>query len=197
MNIKFLLLSVIFIIFTYYVFRKVIKQDYKKRMRLSMISYLLEILVFGIHANLIYAALQTKFPNFPPFPHDKLKLIISGTLFVSGAFILLFSWFKLGTRPSLGIDKNNLITGGLYQYSRNPQLVGYGFMLAAVTVAFMNWMVLIWFLLYMVICVFMIQSEEEFLTKKYKEDYKKYRNTVSRVIGCKKVKEQTQNESIS
>jgi hypothetical protein len=43
----------------------------------------------------------------------------------------------------------------------------------------------------------MIQSEEEFLTKKYKEDYKKYRNTVSRVIGCKKVKEQTQNKSIS
>lgn len=185
MNTKFLLLSVIFIIFAYYVFRKVIKQDYNKRMRLSITSYLLEILVFGLHANLLYGALQTKWPNFPPFPHDKLRAICSGIFFVSGALILLFSWLKLGTRPSLGIDNNNLITGGLYQYSRNPQLIGYGFILAAVTVVFFTWMVLIWFSLYIIVCVLMIQSEEEFLTRKYKEDYIKYCKTVSRVIGHK------------
>lgn len=190
MNVTYLLLSVIFIIFAYLVFRKVIKQDYKKHMRLSMTSYILEILVFGVHANLIYAALHTKFPNFPPFPDNKLKTIISGILFVIGTLILLFSWFNLGTQPSLGIDRNILITRGLYQYSRNPQLVGYGLMLAAVTILFITWMVLIWFLLYIVVCVFMIQSEEEFLRKKYKEEYEKYCKTVSRVIGYKK-KEQT------
>lgn len=186
MKIRFLLVSVIFIIFAYYVFRKVVKQDYKKRMRLSMPSYLLEILVFGIHAHLLYGVIQTKYPNLPPFPHDKLKIIFSGILFVSGALILLFSWLKLGTRPSLGIDKDNLITGGLYQYSRNPQLIGYGFMLAAITIVFFTWLVLIWFSLYIIVCVFMIQSEEEFLTKKYTGDYKKYCSTVSRIIGHKK-----------
>lgn len=186
MKINFLFISVIFIVFAYYVFRIVVRQDYKKRMRLSMPSYLLEILVFGIHAHLIYVVMQAKYPNLPPFPHDKLKIIFSGILFASGALILLFSWLKLGTRPSLGIDKDNLITGGLYQYTRNPQLVGYGLMLAALTTLFFTWMVLIWFSLYIIVCVFMIQSEEEFLTQKYTEDYKKYCNKVSRIIGHKK-----------
>jgi len=165
MNIKFLLLSVIFVIFSYYIFRHIIKKDYKKRMRLSVTSYLLEILVFGMHANLIYGALQTKYPYLPPFPHNKLHTLFSGILFASGALILLLSWLKLGTQRSLGIDNNNLITGGLYQYSRNPQLVGYGFMLAAVTITYITLMVFIWFLLYIIVCVFMIQSEEEFLIK--------------------------------
>ena len=96
--------------------------------------------------------------------------------------ILLISWFGLGTKPSLGIDKNKLQTGGLYKYWRNPQLVGYGLMLAAFSIIFFSYLVLIWFLLFLTTSYFMVKSEEEFLEQKYNEEYKDYCRQVPRII---------------
>lgn len=102
--------------------------------------------------------------------------------FRNRVIILLISWFGLGTKPSLGIDKNKLQTGGLYKYSRNPQLVGYGLMLAAFSIIFFSYLVLIWFLLFLTTSYFMVKSEEEFLEQKYNEEYKDYCRQVPRII---------------
>jgi protein-S-isoprenylcysteine O-methyltransferase Ste14 len=179
---KFLLFSITFILFAYLVFRVILKKNYKNRLRLSPISYLLEILVFAIHANSIYLILPSKWPNLPPFPENQDLIIVSTIIFVIGVIILLISWFRLGTKPSLGIDKNKLQTGGLYRFSRNPQLVGYGLMLAAFTIIFYSYLVLIWFLLYLTTSYFMVQSEEEFLEQKYNEEYIDYCRRVPRII---------------
>ena len=90
--------------------------------------------------------------------------------------------FKLGTKPSMGADKNRLQTGGLYRYSRNPQMLGYGLMITSFLVAYFSYLVLIWFLLFIIAAFFMIKSEEEFLYQKYKEEYRDYCKQVSRII---------------
>jgi len=185
MFLKYVLYSAIFLLFAYIVFRVIIKKDYKKRMRLSPVSYLLEILVFAIHANLIYLTLPTRWPNFPQLPENTAIKIVSIILFGIGIIGLLISWFSLGTKPSLGQDKNILRTDGLYKYSRNPQLVGYGLMLASFTIMFFSYLVIIWFLLYIVASYFMVKSEEEFLKQKYKEDYKEYCRQVPRIFQFK------------
>jgi protein-S-isoprenylcysteine O-methyltransferase Ste14 len=174
MVINYFIFSVAFILFAYAVFRIIIKRDYKKYTKLSPVSYLLEILVFAIHVNSIYIILPTEWPDIPQIPENQILIIVSVIIFCTGTAILLLSWFNLGTKPSLGMDKDKLKTGGLYKYSRNPQLVGYGIILASFTILFFSYLVLIWFLLYIIVSYFMIKSEEEFLEKKYKEDYKDY-----------------------
>ena len=182
MFLKYFIYSAIFLLIAYIVFRVIIKKDYKKRFRLSPVSYLLEILVFATHANLIYLALPTRWPNFPRLPENLAIKIVSTIIFGIGAIGLLISWFSLGTKPSLGLDKNILRTNGLYKYSRNPQLVSYGLMLASFTIMFFSYFALIWLLLYILASNFMVKSEEEFLKQKYKGDYMEYCRQVPRII---------------
>ncbi len=182
MFITYLLFSVALLLIAYIVFRVIIKKDYKKRLSLSPVSYMLEILVFAIHAYLFYLAFPTKWPYLPQLPENLAIKIVSAIIFGIGIIGLLISWFGLGTKPSLGMDKNKLQTSGLYKYSRNLQLVGYGLILVSFTIIFFSYLVLIWFLLYIIVSYFMIKSEEEFLEQKYKEEYRDYCRQVPRII---------------
>jgi protein-S-isoprenylcysteine O-methyltransferase Ste14 len=182
MIIKSALIYLAFLCFAYFVFRVLIKRDYKKLQKLSTSSYLLEILVFAVHANLFYVAIPTKWPNIPSLPDSVELKIIAAIIFGVGSIILLFSWFGLGTKTSLGMDKNKLNTGGIYQYSRNPQLLGYGLMLSSFAILLFSWSSIIWLVLYVVTAAFMIQSEEEFLRSKYSEEYTRYCAKVPRIL---------------
>ncbi len=80
------------------------------------------------------------------------------------------------------MDKDKLKTDGIYKYSRNPQLVGYGLMLTSFAIILFSWSTIIWIVLYVVTAYFMIKSEEEFLKNKYEEEYASYCEEVPRVI---------------
>ena len=176
----YIIIAVLFLLFSYVVFRKIIRRDYKKHMKLTPISYVLEVLVFAMHANSIYLILPGQWPQLPPIPEDLLLKTVSFVLLSIGVLILLISYFSLGNKPSLGMDKNKLKTDGIYQYSRNPQLVGYGMMLLAFTILFFSWLLLFWYFQYLMISFFMIRSEEEFLTQRYGDAYEEYRKKVPR-----------------
>ena len=174
----YIIIAVLFLLFSYVVFRVVIKRDYKKHMKLTTISYVLEVLVFAMHANSIYLILPGQWPQLPSLPEELILKTVSTVLFSIGVLILFISYFSLGNKPSLGMDKNKLKTDGFYKYSRNPQLVGYAIMLLAFTILFFSWLLLFWFFQYLIISFFMIRSEEEFLTQRYGDAYSDY---------CKKV----------
>ena len=176
----YIIIAVLFLLFSYVVFRKIIRQDYKKHMKLTPISYVLEVLVFAMHANSIYLILPGQWPQLPPLPENLILKTVSFVLLSIGVLILLISYFSLGNKPSLGMDKNKLKTDGIYQYSRNPQLVGYGMMLLSFTILFFSWLLLFWFFQYLIISYFMIRSEEEFLTQRYGDAYEEYRKKVPR-----------------
>jgi len=139
-------------------------------------------IVFGVHVNSIYLILPTEWPNMPQLPDILSVRIFSAIVFTIGVVILFVAWFGLGTKPSLGMDKNKLKTGGLYHYSRNPQLLGYGIILIAFVILFFSTLSLLWFLLYIIISYFMVKSEEEFLEQKYGQEYKAYCNSVPRIF---------------
>lgn len=182
MVINFLLFSAAFLVFAYTVFRVIFKRDYSKRQRLSPVSTMLGVLVFAIHGSSMYLALPTKWPYLPRFPENQALVIVSIVIFCIGILVLFTSWFGLGTKISLGADKNKLKTGGLYKYSRNPQLVGYMIILASFTIMYFSYVVLIWFSIYLITAYLMVKSEEEFLERKYKEEYRDYCMQVPRII---------------
>ena len=171
-----------FLLFSFFVFRIKYRWDYKNNQRLSPLSSVLGILLFGVHGNSIYLILPTKWPYLPQIKeYPGIEMVFVGILGI-GIIILLISWFKLGTKVSMGVDKNRIQTGGIYKYSRNPQLVGYGLILASFLIAYFSYMVLIWFLIYLIAAFFMVKTEEEFLEQKYNEEYKEYCRQVPRII---------------
>ena len=182
MSLEHLLYAAIFLLLGFWVFRIIVRRDYLNKSKLTPLSYMLEILVFATHANLSYLFMPVKWPGLPTLPANTTLTSIALLLFFLGAGILLFAWFGLGSRTSLGQDKNELNTTGLYQYSRNPQLVGYGLLLSSLTLLYLSWVSIIWLLEYVIISYFMIKSEEEFLQLKYGKAYETYCRTVPRVF---------------
>lgn len=182
MLLKSLLVSLLYLLLAYGVFRIMTKRDYERHSKLSPLSYSLEVLVFAIHANLLYLALPTPWPDFPPLPESTVIRITGALVFAFGAVILLLAWLRLGTKPSLGMDEGQLKTDGLYQYSRNPQLVGYGLILVAFGILYFSWFTILWIFLYLLTAYFMVQSEEEFLEQQYQDAYRSYCQEVPRVF---------------
>lgn len=182
MLVKYLVCSAILLLFGFFVFRVIVRRDYLKKSKLSALSYSLEVLIFVFHANFMYLFIPVKWPNLPSLP-DSLDLkIISILLFCFGLVFLIIAWLGLGTGTSFGLDKDELITDGIYKYSRNPQLIGYGVILFSFVVIYLSWYSAGWFFQYLVISYFMVQTEEEFLNLRYGEKYKKYCSAVPRII---------------
>ncbi|MBT8350177.1 MAG: isoprenylcysteine carboxylmethyltransferase family protein [Deltaproteobacteria bacterium] len=182
MAIAYIIISIILILLSFLVFRVVVRKDYLNKGKLSAVSYILEILIFALHANFAYVFLPVDWPDMPPFPDNRIIAYSSTVTIVVGLIILIYAFLNLGYQGSLGMDKNKLNTNGIYQHSRNPQLVGYGMVLFGFFILYSSWYSLGWFLVYLIISYFMIKSEEEFLKMKYKEEYKEYCKNVPRVI---------------
>ncbi len=182
MFIKYLTYSAILILFSFIVFRVIVRNDYLKKSKLSPLSYILEFIVFAVHANLIYLLIPVKWPDLPSLPEDQTLKILFLVILCLGLIILIIAWFGLGTGRSFGQDKNKLNTRGIYKYSRNPQIVGYGIILLGFALLFISWYTLGWFVQYLIISYLMIRSEEEFLNLMYGEEYEKYCSAVPRVI---------------
>jgi len=179
---RYILFSTIFILFCFFVFRVFVRNDYLKKHKLTPLSYFLEVLVFAVHANLMYMFLPVKWPNFPSFPNSRILNILATIVFCFGLILLLIAWFRLGTGTSFGLDKNRLNSSGIYRYSRNPQLVGYGILLVSFPLLYFSWYSVGWFLQFLIISYFMIKSEEEFLSQRYGDEYQRYCNSVPRII---------------
>ncbi len=95
----------------------------------------------------------------------------------------LFFQHNTTVNPHNPSKSEQLVTSGIYQYSRNPMYVGMALLLTAVGIWIGNWMVVpalllfVWFL-----TRFQIIPEEEILREKFGEAYGDYCMKVRRWI---------------
>jgi protein-S-isoprenylcysteine O-methyltransferase Ste14 len=167
---------------SFIVFRIIVRRDYRKKFKLTFTSYFLEVLVFALHANMMYLFIPVQWPDWPPIPPNIFQIVGFYSILIIGIVILLIAWFGLGTATSFGLDKSGLKTSGLYKYSRNPQLIGYGMVLLSFIVIYPSWYSLTWFIQYLIISFFMVKSEEEFLSQRYSKNFEDYCNKVPRIV---------------
>jgi len=182
MLLRYLVSASLLILFSFITFRVIVRNDYSKKGKLTFISYSFEVLIFALHANFMYLFLPVKWPNFPPFPENMVLRIIAIVFIIIGFLIVAVGMSGLGYGRTMGHGKKILNTNGLYKYSRNPQLIGYGMILIAFGLLYLSWFSMGWFIIYVVISYFMVKTEEEFLTKIYGVEYQKYCDEVPRLI---------------
>jgi protein-S-isoprenylcysteine O-methyltransferase Ste14 len=97
--------------------------------------------------------------------------------------IAIISFIKIKTtiNPRPPKNTNQLVTAGLYRYSRNPMYLGLLFLLFGAALWLgnpANIFVLLLFLLF--ITLFQIKPEEEILCKNFGSDYRHYCEKVRR-----------------
>lgn len=118
--------------------------------------------------------------------YTKITGIILGLL---GDLIFFISVLTMKNSWRAGIpehDKTELITNGIYRYSRNPAFLAFDFMYIGILLMYFNLFLLVFSIWPIVMLNLQILQEEKFLTNTFGEEYILYKKHTYRYIGRKK-----------
>ena len=138
------------------------------------------ILVFSV--GLLCVLLNVNFSSLP-LRIGGAVLSISGTAVFIAAVITMQDNWRVGVSQT---DKTELVTSGIYQYSRNPAFLGFDLLYLGLLLMFFNWALCIVTIFAMVMYhLQIVKVEEAFLQAAFGEEYLKYKKEVCRYLGRK------------
>ena len=82
-------------------------------------------------------------------------------------------------------DQTELVTSGIYKFSRNPAFLGFDFMYIGVLLMYFNPLTAFFSLFAIVMLHLQILQEENYLTATFGKEYEEYRKRVFRYLGRK------------
>jgi len=115
------------------------------------------------------------------------QFLVGGLLFGLGLGIDLWGTKTLSTRQSLG-EKGEIITGGPYRYTRNPQYVGFIILYIGLILLTSSFMALITGVFAIILFFITPFSEEPWCRQQYGKPYEDYCKMVPRFIGLRSFK---------
>ncbi|MGM0213549.1 methyltransferase family protein [Enterococcus sp. AZ109] len=128
----------------------------------------------------IGAILQFLSPIFvksSSFPLSWLGVLLA--LLGTGVFIIAVKTMQDNWRAGFDDEQSTeLVTTGIYQFSRNPAFVGFDCLYLGMALAFPTIINLLVALAALILFHLQITSEENYLLKTFGEDYRKYQTTV-------------------
>jgi len=131
------------------------------------------------------AAFNLPLVSTQEFFHSEVMAWVGVALCFVGVILLLLSLVSFGRSFRVGIDVDHpdkLVTTGIFAFSRNPIYVGFAFVLLGQFLVFPNWVLL----LYLVAGIWLfhrqVLREEEFLRRRYGQEYVEYSNLVRRYL---------------
>lgn len=115
--------------------------------------------------------------------------IISGAILgITGDIIFAAAVFTMQDSWRAGIaenDKTQIITNGIYKFSRNPAFLGFDCVYIGFVLMFFNVPLLLFSIFAITMLHLQILQEEQYLTKTFGETYINYKNKVCRYFGRK------------
>ncbi len=107
--------------------------------------------------------------------------VIGDVIFAASVMTMKDSW-RAGIAEN---DKTEMITNGVYGYSRNPAFVGFDLVYIGILLMYFNWVLLAFSLFAVIMLHLQIMQEEKYLPTVFGDEYLKYKSKVCRYIGRK------------
>jgi protein-S-isoprenylcysteine O-methyltransferase Ste14 len=165
----------------FFVFARV-RSDYRVHGRLSHPIAILQTGFFCVYALSSYAFLDSRLSHVNT---AGLLFPVALTLMITGFLVVAFSMPLLG-RQSFGREVGSLRTSGLYQYSRNPQLVGGFSFVVGYAMLWPSWAGALWASIWLVVAHLMARGEEVHLENVFGDEYLDYCARTPRYLGLPK-----------
>jgi protein-S-isoprenylcysteine O-methyltransferase Ste14 len=163
---------------------------YSKNNKLTIPAVVAETLVFCVHGVLGYIFLNWR--GTGPKASDA-SLGIGAILVAVGLVATVAAMRNLGWSATFGQGTGEeeagvrpVAIGGLYQYSRNPQLIAYLVFLIGCVLLWPAWGGIAWLAMYVAIGLLMVRTEEKHLKEQHPEEYKRYTDDVPRWFGMRR-----------
>lgn len=154
----------------------------RKEKGLHTVEVLMSVATFGIVAAQVlsilfgwsYLPAGARFTGF-------CTAMLGDLIFLVAVVCMRDSW-RAGIPDT---DKTELVTGGIYRYSRNPAFLGFDCMYIGVLLLYANPLTAAFTLFAMVMLHLQILQEEKFLTARFGEAYTEYCRHTFRYLGRK------------
>ena len=114
---------------------------------------------------------------------------VGTTLIVLGSSLIAWAVRTLGLSQSYGL-KGELVTQGLYRFSRNPQYVGFAMLYSGIILVTDSYYALVTGLAFILLVLLTPFSEEPWLKEPYGDEYLAYMERVPRFIGLHDFKQE-------
>lgn len=106
--------------------------------------------------------------------------VLGDTVFIISVLTMRDSW-RAGVAEN---DKTDLVTDGIYRYSRNPAFLGFDLVYIGILLMFFNTGLFeITLLVILLLHLQIVNVEEDFLLKAFGDEYLAYRKKVNRYFG--------------
>ncbi|MCK5004126.1 MAG: hypothetical protein KAS21_03515 [Candidatus Aminicenantes bacterium] len=176
----YLLLQLILITCSYFYYNNFIKNVYLKNGKLTFLAGFSQFGIFAIHGFLLYLP-NFLFTNWPAIEVETISFLTGFIVCSVSLLILILGFVNLGSfLRTMGINSNKLKVSGIYKYSRNPQILGYGLLLAGFGVLWPSWYIFAGLISYAFIIHKMVLTEEIHLENLYADKYVSYCNKTPR-----------------
>lgn len=156
--------------------------DYEARGRLTPLTAAFVYAFYVLHAGLVISAALRK-PG--SLPLSRVPSATAGTLSIllgSGLVAAGIREFRSPEQVS-GLEPGQLVTDGVYRYSRNPQNAGWGLVLLGISLAGRSSMALLLTVIFFAVFRSYTPIEECHLERNFGEDYRRYRDAAPRFLG--------------
>jgi protein-S-isoprenylcysteine O-methyltransferase Ste14 len=132
----------------------------------------------------IVAILSMLNVNFLTVHSGSLSKLAALVILVPGIFLLIISSINLGRAVRIGLPdtRTELRQSGIYKISRNPMYLGLHLVTLSSMIYTLNWIVIILGIYSIIIYHYIILGEEEFLAKRFGEQYSDFKRKVSRYL---------------
>ena len=139
------------------------------------------ILVFA--GDLICVLLNIHFSSLPLRIAGAILSIAGTAVFIAAVLTMQDNW-RAGVSQT---DKTELVTSGIYQYSRNPAFLGFDLLYIGLLLMFFN-LALCAATIFAIVMYHLqiVKVEEAFLQVAFGEEYLKYKKAVCRYLGRKR-----------
>lgn len=152
----------------------------RKEKDIHMVEIFMSIATFGI---VVVQLISIYFDWSMLRPSPRFTGFIVGML---GDLIFLISVLTMKDSWRAGIpekDKTEIITTGIYAFSRNPAFLGFDFMYIGVCLMFCNWLTICFTLFAVTMLHLQILQEEKYMEQTFGDIYTDYKKQVFRYLG--------------
>ena len=119
------------------------------------------------------------------FFHSEIISWVGVAFCLAGLMLVLWSLISFGRSFRVGIDTDHpdqLVTAGIFRYSRNPIYVAFAFVLIGEFLIFANWILLAYLVAATWLFHRQVLREEEYLRTRYGQEYADYCSRVRRYL---------------
>jgi protein-S-isoprenylcysteine O-methyltransferase Ste14 len=122
----------------------------------------------------------------PLIDRNEIRIAAIIVFTFTGSLLLLLSFIhfkRTGQKPEPWTSTPEIISSGIYRYSRNPMYVGMGLLQLAFAAGFNTW----WIILLLPLSLYLVyliavRHEELYLEAKFGDTYRQYKDSVRRCL---------------